>query len=370
MHCPIAALFFAFLIAACSGGGEGEATAAPARPFTATPVASFDEPWAMTFLPDGRLLVTEKAGRLLIVGQDGRKSAPLGGVPVVAYGGQGGLGDVVLHPDFANNRMIYLSYAEPGSGGVAGTAIGRGILGSDGIEKFQVIWRQEPKVSGKGHYSGRMAFASDGFLFITSGERQKMTPAQDLNQNLGKIIRLSDAGGVPGDNPFYDQGRVKSQSWSYGHRNLLGIAFAPDGKLWVHEMGPAGGDELNLIVKGGNYGWPIVSNGRHYGGGDIPDHHTRPEFVAPKLSWTPVISPAGLVIYTGDRFPAWKGSALIGGLSSEALIRVAFDGDTAREVERFDMGRRIREVEQGPDGALWLLEDGEGGRLLKLTPAG
>jgi glucose/arabinose dehydrogenase len=366
-----AALSCICLIAACSGSESGEATAAPtARPFVATPVASFDEPWAMTFLPDGRLLVTEKAGRLLLVGQDGAKSAPLGGVPKVAYGGQGGLGDVVLHPDFANNRRVYLSYAEPGAGGVAGTAVGRGILGPAGIEGFQVIWRQEPKVSGQGHFAGRMAFAPDGWLFITSGERQKMTPAQDLSQNLGKVIRLSDAGGVPGDNPFYDQGRVKSQIWSYGHRNLLGIAFAPDGKLWTHEMGPRGGDELNLVVKGANYGWPIVSNGKHYNGTPIPDHATRPEFVAPNLSWNPAISPAGLVIYSGDLFPGWKGGALIGGLSSEALVRVAFTGDGAREAERFDMGRRIREVEQGPDGAVWLLEDGEGGRLLKLTPAG
>jgi glucose/arabinose dehydrogenase len=213
-----------------------------------------------------------------------------------------------------------------------------------------------------------MAFSPDGYLFITSGERQKFTPAQDMQQNLGKVIRLSDAGGIPSTNPFYDQGRIKAQTWSFGHRNLLGIAFDGEGRLWTDEMGPRGGDELNLIEKGANYGWPIVSNGDHYDGRDIPDHPTRPELKAPAIFWNPVISPSSLIFYSGGMFPAWKGSALIGGLSSESLVRVAFDGGKAREADRFAMGHRIREVEQGPDGAVWLLEDGEGGRLLKLTP--
>jgi glucose/arabinose dehydrogenase len=352
------------------GGCSGKEAPAAARekPFKATPVASFYEPWAMTFLPDGRLLVTERAGRILIVTQDGKKSAPLGGVPKVAYAGQGGLMDIVLHPDFANNHYIYISYAEPGENGLSGTALARATLADKGLENLQVIWRQEPKVSGDGHFSGRIAFSPDGYMFVTSGERQKFSPAQDMNQNLGEVIRLTDTGMIPSDNPFYGQGRLKAQLWSYGHRNLLGIAFDKDGRLWEHEMGPRGGDEFNLIRKGGNYGWPEVSEGRHYGGTPIPPHSTRPDIIAPKASWNPVISPAGLIIYSGDMFPNWKGSALIGGLSSESLVRVAITGDTAKEAERFDMGKRIREVEQGPDGAVWLLEDKAGGRLLKLTP--
>jgi glucose/arabinose dehydrogenase len=239
------------------------------------------------------------------------------------------------------------------------------------LEELTVIWRQVPKVSGQGHYGQRMAFGPDGKLWITSSERQKFTPAQDMKANLGKVLRLNEDGSPPGDNPFHAQGGVAAQIWTLGHRNLLGIAFAPDGKLYTHEMGPRGGDEFNVIEKGANYGYPVVSNGDHYDGGDIPDHRTRPEFRAPLISWTPVISPAGLIIYTGKLFPDWNGNAFIGGLSSEALVRVEIANGSAREAQRFDMGKRIREVEQGPDGAIWVLEDernGSGGRLLKLTP--
>jgi glucose/arabinose dehydrogenase len=216
-----------------------------------------------------------------------------------------------------------------------------------------------------------MAFSADGYLFISSGDRQKFDPAQDMQQNLGKIVRLYDDGSVPDDNPFADQGGVTAQIWTLGHRNPLGLAFDPQGRLWNQEMGPRHGDELNLSVKGENYGYPIVSNGDHYSGEEIPDHDTRPEFEAPKVYWVPAISPAGLMFYSGDLFPDWKGNAFLGGLSSRALIRVEFDGDTAREAERFEMGERIREEEQGPDGAIWIIEDeedGSGGRLLKLTP--
>lgn len=353
-----------------------EASATPdAMPFAVQAVATLDSPWAMAFLPDGRLLVTEKPGRLRIVSADGTLSGAVAGTPAVNARGQAGLMDVVLHPDFANNRYVYLSFSEPGSGGLSGTALMRARLvlddeGGGRLEGGQVIWRQEPEVSGNGHYSGRIAFSPDGFMFVSSGERQKFDPAQDMTQNLGKIVRLSDTGMIPSDNPFYDQGRIKAQVWSYGHRNVLGIAFDGQGRLWAHEMGPKGGDEFNLIERGANYGYPIVSDGDHYDGRPIPDHATRPEFAAPKAVWTPVISPAGLIIYSGDLFPAWKGSAFIGGLSSKALVRVAIDGDTAREVERFDMGKRIRDVEQGPDGAIWVLEDEAGGRLLRLTPRG
>ena len=342
-------------------------------PFTAEPRATLDEPWAMTFLPDGTLLVTEKRGMLKHVDPKTGKTADIAGVPEVAYGGQGGFGDVILHPDFANNRYVYISYAEAGEGDTRGAAVARAKLqlnddGGGALTELSVIWQQTPKVSGSGHYGHRLAFGPDGKLWITSSERQKFTPAQDMKANLGKLVRLNDDGSLPGDNPFADQGGVAAQVWSLGHRNMLGIAFDANDKLWVHEMGPAGGDELNLIVRGENYGYPEVSNGDHYGGKPIPDHDTRPEFAAPKITWNPVISPAGFVIYQGERFPGWDGAGLIGGLSSQALVRVAFDGDNAREAERYDMGARIREVEQGPDGSLWLLEDGSGGRLLELLP--
>jgi glucose/arabinose dehydrogenase len=372
----------ALFTTACVAADTPGAASAPAPalekaqwPFTANEFATFDQPWAMSFLPDGSLLVTEKEGRLKHFNLTTRKSAEITGVPKVAYGGQGGFGDVLPHPDFAKNGFVYLSYAEEGDNDTRGAAVGRAklVLAADGsgtLEDFKVIWRQTPKVEGKGHYGHRLAFGPDGKLWITSSERQKFDPAQDMSGNLGKIIRLNDDGSVPADNPFASQGGVATQVWSLGHRNALGIAFDARGKLWVHEMGPAGGDELNLITRGANYGYPIVSNGNHYDGRDIPDHSTRPEFAAPKVTWTPVISPAGFIIYSGTLFPQWTGSGFIGGLSSTSLVRVAFDGDNAREAERFLMGERIREVEQGPDGAIWLLEDGSKGKLLKLTPKG
>lgn len=347
--------------------------AAADPPFAANEVARFDQPWAMTFLPDGRLLVTERRGRLKLL-RIGGEATTIEGVPEVAYGGQGGLGDVVLHPRFADNGWVYLSYAEAGKDDTAGGAVVRARLELDAagdggrLADLQVIWRQSPKVSGRGHYGHRLAFDREGKLFVSSGERQKFDPAQDMKSNLGKILRLNDDGSVPADNPFARRGGVTAQIWSLGHRNPLGLAFDAQGRLWNHEMGPKGGDELNLVRRGANYGYPTVSNGDHYDGRPIPDHATRPEFQAPAATWTPVISPAGLVIYSGERFPAWRGDGFIGGLSSQALIRVSFDGETAREAERYPMGQRIREVEQGPDGALWLLEDGVGGRLLKLEP--
>ena len=346
--------------------------AAEEAPFEVTEVATFNEPWAMTFLPDGRLLVTEKRGRLMIVTQDGVKSRPVDDVPDVAYRGQGGLGDVILHPDYADNGLIYLSYAESGVGKVRGAAVARGRLDVGKGDSFftdeKVIWRQNPKVTDDGHYGHRMAFDADGFLFISSGDRQKFIPAQQMNGNLGKIVRLHDDGSVPEDNPFYDEGDVTAQIWSLGHRNPLGLAFDPQGRLWSTEMGPLNGDELNLVVKGANYGYPIVSDGDHYSGEEIPDHDTRPEFEAPKIAWIPTIAPAGVIFYSGDQFPQWQGSALIAGLASRALILVEIDGDSAHEAARYIMSNRIREVEQGPNGAVWVLEDHDGGRLLKLTP--
>jgi aldose sugar dehydrogenase len=349
------------------------AAAAEVQPFKATPVAQFDEPWAIALLPDGRLLVTEKKGVLKLFAIGG-ETRDVRGVPRVAYGGQGGLGDVALHPDFARNRLVYLSYAEAGEGDTRGAAVARAELrlepdGGATLANLAVIWRQEPKVSGGGHYGHRILFGPDRMLWISSGERQKFTPAQSMETNLGKILRLNLDGSTPSDNPFADQGGIAAQIWSLGHRNPLGIAFDAGGRLWNVEMGPLGGDELNLVRRGANYGYPIVSNGDHYDGRTIPDHETRPEFAAPAVSWTPVISPADLIFYSGSEFPAWRGNALIAGLSALALVRVEIDGERAREVERFPFGRRIRAVEQGPDGVIWLLEDGagsSGGRLLEL----
>ena len=368
---PLTLLASALLLA--SAAASAQAPAATDRPFDAVEVARFDEPWAMTFLPDGRLLVTEKAGRLWVQDVATGKRTRIGRVPEVVHAGQGGFADVVLHPQFSSNGWVYLSYAEAGDGNTSGAAVARAKLDLEDkeLEDLQVVWRQVPKVAGNGHYGHRIAFDADGMLWITSSERQKFDPAQDMASNLGKIVRLRDDGSVPDGNPFTGQGDVAAQVWSLGHRNMLGIDFDRDGRLWVHEMGPKGGDELNLIEKGANYGYPIVSNGDHYDGRPIPDHDTQPQYRAPVISWTPVISPAGFVIYDGDRYPGWNGSGLIGGLSSQSLVRVAFDGTSAREAERFDMGTRIREVEQGPDGTIWLLEDGgkgAQGRLYRLDP--
>jgi len=334
--------------------------------------AEFNEPWAMTFLPNGDMLVTEKSGTLLLVTANGTSKVQVEGIPKVAYGGQGGLGDVILHPQFSSNKLVYFSYAEQGRFGKKGGVVARAPLNADSdnprLQNVEIIWRQKPKVKGSGHYSHRLAFSSEGKLFITSGERQKQKPAQDWSQNLGKVIRLNADGSVPVSNPFQDKGKLAKTFWSLGHRNLLGIAFDQNGRLWTHEMGPRHGDELNLTVAGDNYGWPVVSWGNHYSGLDIPDHDTRPEFHAPEVYWVPTIAPSGLIIYNGTMFQNWYGNAIIGGLASKSLIRVKISGDTARETERFDMGKRIREVEQGPDGAIWVLEDKQGGRLLKLTP--
>lgn len=353
-------------------------------PFDAEPVAAFDEPWALAFLPDGRMLVTEKKGSLFVVTQDGQKSRPFGGTPDVDYGGQGGLGDVALHPGFADNGLVYLSYVEGGPGGTRGAAVMRAVLNLTDrggyLSEAQVIWRQYPKMLGYGHYGHRLLFDRDGYLWISSGDRQKFTPAQDMQSNVGKILRLRDDGSVPDDNPFVDyldqdpnvdDVGVYGEIWSLGHRNPLGMAFDSGGQLWVIEMGPAGGDELNRVVRAGNYGYPVVSNGDHYDGREMPDHDTRPEFIAPVAWWTPAISPAGLIAYSGDLFPNWRGDLLAPGLSSKAIIRIRIDGDAAMEVDRFVMGTRIRSIVQGPGGELWVLEDERGdsrGRLLRITP--
>lgn len=335
--------------------------------------AVFNEPWAMTFLPSGDLLVTEKKGTLLLVHLDDRSKVSVKGLPRVAYGGQGGLGDIILHPQYKDNHWIYLSYAEQDTSGkkrgaVVARARFRPASNKPKLENLEVIWRQQPKVTGNGHYSHRLAFSPDGKLFITSGDRQKQTPAQSWTQNLGKVIRINADGSVPPDNPFQDKGDLAKTFWSLGHRNLLGIAFDRQGRLWTHEMGPKDGDEFNLIIGGDNYGWPIVSWGDQYSGIPIPDHDTRPEFNAPEIYWVPTVAPSGLIIYDGPMFPKWRDNAIFGGLRSKSLVRIRIKGDQAEEVERFAMDKRIREVEQGPKGAIWVLEDKKDARLLRLTP--
>lgn len=343
------------------------------EPFETSKIAEFQEPWAMTFLPDGSMLVTEKEGKLLHVSAAGAKTE-IAGVPKVDYGGQGGLGDVVLAPDFAETRNIYLSWAEAGEDDTRGAVVGMAKLPANiganaRLGAVKTIWKQD-KVKGRGHYSHRIVFSPDGeYMFIGSGDRQKMQPAQDMTVNLGKIVRLYPDGSVPKDNPFIDLDDANHEIWSLGHRNILGIAFDSEGKLWNQEMGPRDGDELNLVQRGSNYGWPIVSEGEHYNGDKIPSHETKPEIAAPKTAWVPTIAPSGLIFYSGAMFPAWQGSAFIGGLKSKSLVRVSFGEEGAKEAQRFKMDSRIREVEQGPDGALWVLEDGEKAGLLKITPA-
>ncbi|MBB3471939.1 PQQ-dependent sugar dehydrogenase [Sphingomonas sp. BK345] len=342
-------------------------------PFTITPVADFDSPWAMTFLPDGRMLVTERAGQLLLVAADGATRRTVATLPVSAAG-QGGLMDVVLAPDFARSHRVYLSYSAAGQSG-KGVVLARGTLagaaGAEQLSGVETLYRATPLVDGDGHFSGRIAFSPDGqHLFFTAGERQKFTPAQDKQAALGKVLRLTPDGRPAPGNPLAAQGFLP-EVWSYGHRNLLGLAFDRAGRLWEQEMGPKGGDEVNLILPGRNYGWPNASNGTHYDGRDIPDHRAGDGYEAPKVWWNPSISPGGLMIYSGGLFPQWRGDAFIGGLSSKSLLRVHLDGTSAGKGDQWDMGARIREVEQGPDGAIWVLEDGgeKGqGRLLKLTP--
>lgn len=345
----------------------GERPAA-AKPFTATQLASFDSPWAMTFLPDGEILVTEKAGKLLLLSADGKRRTVVAGMPDVDSAGQGALGEVVRHPDFATNRLIYFSYSAPGLPNAIVLARGKLVSGPDGakLEDVVTLYRAHPAASG-GHYAGRIAFAPDGHLFFSIGERQKFTPAQDPAGVLGKIVRLTPKGEPAPGNPLTAKG-FDPAVWSYGHRNPLGLAFDVQGRLWNAEMGPRGGDEVNLILPGRNYGWPTVSNGNHYDGRPIPDHPTQPEFEAPKVSWNPSVSPSSLLFYSGSLFPAWKGKALVGALSGEALILIDTGEDGAREEARYAMGKRIRAVNQGPDGAVYLLEDKAGGRLLRLTP--
>jgi aldose sugar dehydrogenase len=378
-------------------GCQPMANSAPAKtdanlPFAMITVAQFDEPWAIEFEPGGQYaLITEKGGALKLL-RNGLEAVEVKGVPKVDVGGQGGLGDIIFAPDFAKSQIVYLSWVASGEKGTRGAVVGRAKLssqqdGTTALSSMEIIWSQYPKTSGRGHFGHRMAFGPDGYLYISSGERQKFDPAQNTRSNLGKIVRIDPnpaRGIVPQDNPIYNDrvrqelrmhvvrdyegARSQIEIWSMGHRNPLGLAFDADGRLWDSEMGPKGGDELNLVKRGANYGWPKVSNGSHYDGRDIPDHSPKDGFEPPKVFWNPAISPSSLMIYSGNLFPKWKGDAFIGALSGEALIRVDLNGETAVKADEWPMNTRIRDVEQGPDGAIWLLEDGSTGRLLKLTP--
>jgi glucose/arabinose dehydrogenase len=404
---PFQALYLAAL-AAC-GASSSMIAAGASPPFTTTAVATFDSPWAMTFLPGSGVrmtnvaLVTEKPGRMWLIDvATGRKQA-VAGVPRVIVSSQGGLLDVVAAPTFAGDQRVYLTYSEPSANGGSGLALARArlvdIATRPRLDGLTVLWH-DPAGGEGGQFGARIAFARDGqSLFLSSGERQRFTPAQDPSQPLGKILHLTLDGKPALGNPFAgrtgastvvvtdppeDTVAAKSapsrrftwpgpnstpaETWSSGHRNPCGLAFAPDGRLWEHEMGPRGGDEVNLILPGLNYGWPNASNGSNYDGVDIPNHRAGDGYEPPKVYWNPSVSPAGMIIYTGDLFPQWKGDALLGALSGEALIHVAIRGDRASKADQWDMGHRIREVEQGPRGEVYVLEDGSGGRLLRLEP--
>ena len=383
----------------------GPLPATPDPPFIVTKLAEFNLPWRLAFLPDGRMLVTEKGGRLFLATRAGQKT-PVAGVPPVQFGGQNGLLGVYLAPGFAHDRGVYLTYSEPGDDpALSSLALARATLRIDkddaaALDDLKVIWRDPVKGRG-GQVGAAVAFSPDGqFLFLSAGDRQRFTPAQDPNQPAGKILRLTLQGrpapGNPGagrsgarsvdviDPPrnteaaktaavvrrheFAGPNLTPAEIWSSGHRTPYGLAFAPDGRLWEIEHGPRGGDELNLIEPGKNYGWPLVSYAKNYDGTPIPSPDTRPDLVKPVIYWTPVIAPGNLMFYSGAMFPQWKGSAFTGGLSSQSLSRIVVQGASAKPAQRWDMGFRVRDVEQGPDGALWLLEDAQPGGLYRLTP--
>jgi glucose/arabinose dehydrogenase len=400
----IAALFLALSPAVAQAQtNAGNLKSETTLPFTMTQVAEFKLPWRIAFLPDGRMLVTEKVGPVWLVTQQGEKT-PIANVPAVEYQSQNGMLGVFVSPRYATDKSIYLTYSEPGEGGSslalarARLTIGQGSASLDGLE---VLWRQMPKGKG-GQVGAQIAFSPDGqYLYLTSGERQRMTPAQDPNQALGKILRLTLDGKPAPGNPMAGKVGAKTvpliappsdtesakkapvvstytfpgpnltpaETWTTGHRTPYGLAFAPDGRLWELEHGPRGGDELNLIEPGKNYGWPLVSYGVNYNGVPIPSPDTRPDLTKPVIYWVPVIAPGNLTFYQGAMFPQWNGSALIGGMASQTISRITFDGKGgATAAERWSVGHRVRDVEVGPDGALWVAEDANPGGLFRVTP--
>jgi glucose/arabinose dehydrogenase len=330
-----------------------------------------EHPWGLAFLPDGRMLVTERPGRLRLVAPDGRLSEPLAGVPNVQPGGQGGLLDVALSPGFAENRLVYLSFSEPGPGG-AGTAVARGRLGERGLDDTEVVWRQLPKVSGTFHWGSRLVFRPDGTLFVTLGDRlTHRDAAQDLAVTLGKIVRINPDGSAPRDNPFVGRERVRSEIWSSGHRNVQAATLDARGELWTAEHGARGGDEVNNPQPGRNYGWPVITYGVDYSGARIGAGTSRPGMEQPVYYWDPVIAPSGATFYGGDRFPQWRGDLFIGSLQPGGLVRLRLADHRVVSEERYQLepNERIRDVRQGPDGLLYLLTDSSRGRIVRLEPA-
>ncbi len=373
---PLASLPAAMLLSApACAVDETFQTEGPAI-HVVTVADGLSHPWALAFLPDGGMLVTERPGALRHVTADGTVSGPISGVPDVDAGGQGGLLDVALDPDFAASRLVYLSYAEAGEGG-NGTAVARGRLSDDlsALSGVEVIFRQQPKLPSSAHFGSRLVFDGDGHLFVTLGERSAARfrgQAQDLDSHLGKIVRINPDGSVPDDNPFIGRDDVLPEIWSYGHRNVQAAAIAPhSGVLWEIEHGPRGGDELNIVEPGANYGWPVVTLGINYDGTQVGEGLEQAEgMVDPIYSWTPVIAPSGMIFYGGAAFPDWQGNLFVGGLASTALVRLELDGDRVVREERLleSLGLRIRDVAQAPDGAILVVTDEDNGEILRIGP--
>lgn len=374
----LSALISALLVLAAPASAQTEPTVLKSEKTSirVEVIASgLQNPWGLTFLPDGRALVTERPGRLRIIGKDNKLSDPVGGVPEVAAVGQGGLLDVALSPDFAKDNLVYVSFAEPRGASGSSTSVARGKLvekdGKAALEDVKVIFRQEPARLGGFHFGSRLVFARDGNLFITTGERNLKTPSQDLSNHIGKIIRVTPDGGVPKDNPFVNDKNAKPEIWSYGHRNVQGAALHPQtGKLWTIEHGARGGDEINIPQAGKNYGWPVITYGVDYSGARIGEGTHKEGMEQPIFYWDPSIAPSGSMFYTGDLFPAWKGNLFTGGLALTLLSRLELDGEKVVKEERLleEMGNRIRDVRQAPDGSIWLLVDARNGKVLRLTP--
>jgi len=371
----------ALLIASCSQAQSGDsAPAAAGQPFAIEDKGTFDAPWAIAFAPGTQVLfVTEKPGTMKFVDLASGRLGTVTGLPAVLNQGQGGLGDVAFLPSEASptldRRTIYLTWADPGDGSASFAAMGRGTLvcaeaDACRIEGLTTIWRQQPAVRSPGHYSHKIAFSPDGrYLFLSSGERMQADPAQELDNNLGKVLRLNFDGTPAEGNPFADRGGVAREIWSYGHRNLLGLDFDLDGQLWDIEHGPRGGDEINKVEPGNNYGWPVRSNGDNYNGDPIPDHSANDGFTKPAISWNPVIAPGDFLFYSGKLWPEWRNQALATGLATMAVVRVSLAGGKGTEEARYAFDKRLRDIVEADDGSLYVIEDGPGGRLLHLTPS-
>ena len=366
----------AVLVAGCGPAANAEKVRtekSDRHEFRIVPVANgLEHPWGLAFLPNGDMLITEREGRLRIIRSGQLDPKPIGGLPTNIYvAGQGGLLDVAVHPEFATNRLVYLSYAGRGRGG-AGTEVARGRFAGDRLENLEVIFRVAPKTGGSSHYGSRLLFAPDGMLFVTTGDRYSyLEQAQDLGDHLGTLIRIRDDGSVPKDNPFVGRSGARPEIYSYGHRNIQGIALRPGGKaIWMHEHGPRGGDEVNIVKPGANYGWPAITYGIDYSGAIISDKTAAPGMEQPVVYWDPSIAPSGMAFYDGDRFPNWRGDVFVGALAETHLRRLQLDGDkvVAQEELLEDLDARIRDVRAGPDGYLYVLTDSSDGGLLRLEP--